>query len=51
MPLFAGVTIGAWSIVGVGAAVMKDLPGNVVAYGVPARVQRELRSAAPKNET
>jgi sugar O-acyltransferase (sialic acid O-acetyltransferase NeuD family) len=31
--------IGARTIVGAGAAVVSDLPDDVVAYGVPARVQ------------
>ena len=34
------VTIGAGTTVGAGAVVIGDLPANVVAYGVPARVQR-----------
>jgi len=32
------VTIGPWTIVGAGAAVISDLPANVTAVGVPARV-------------
>jgi len=32
-----GVTVGAWTIVGAGAAVVRDLPPNVTAVGVPAR--------------
>lgn len=32
-----GVTIGAWTTVGAGAAVVHDLPGGVTAVGVPAR--------------
>jgi carbonic anhydrase/acetyltransferase-like protein (isoleucine patch superfamily) len=34
------VAIGSWSVVGVGAAVVADVPANVVALGVPARVVR-----------
>ncbi len=39
-----GVEIGAWSIVGAGAAVTEPLPPHCTAVGVPARVikQREL---------
>jgi sugar O-acyltransferase (sialic acid O-acetyltransferase NeuD family) len=37
-----GVTVGAWSTVGVGAAVVRDIPPRVVASGVPARVTRQL---------
>ena len=33
--------IGARTIVGAGAVVLRDLPADVVAYGVPARVIRE----------
>ena len=32
--------VGAWCVVGVGAAVVKNLPDGVVAYGVPARAVR-----------
>ena len=32
--------IGEWSIVGAGAAVVKDVPPNVTVVGVPARVMR-----------
>ena len=37
-----GVTIGDDTVVGAGAVVTHDLPAGVVAYGNPARVQREL---------
>lgn len=33
-----GRSVGAWSIVGAAAAVVRDLPGDVTAVGVPARV-------------
>lgn len=32
-----GVTIGAWTTVGAGSVIIRDLPDEVVAYGVPAR--------------
>jgi sugar O-acyltransferase (sialic acid O-acetyltransferase NeuD family) len=35
-----GVTIGSDTVVGAGALVVDDLPGGVVAYGIPARVAR-----------
>ncbi|HEU67991.1 MAG TPA: sugar acetyltransferase, partial [Candidatus Acetothermia bacterium] len=39
-----GVRIGAWSVVGAGAAVIRDVaPGSTVA-GVPARSLGERRS-------
>lgn len=34
-----GRRIGAWTTVGAGAAVVRDLPGHVTAVGVPARVK------------
>jgi maltose O-acetyltransferase len=37
-----GVTIGDDTVVGAGAVVTRDLPAGVVAYGVPAIVQREI---------
>lgn len=33
-------SIGAYSVVGAGAVAVEDVPPNVVAYGVPARVVR-----------
>lgn len=37
-----GVTIGDGSIVAAGAVVSRDVPGNVVVAGVPARVIRAI---------
>ena len=37
------IRIGAGSIIGAGAVVLSDIPDNVVAYGVPARVIRNLQ--------
>ena len=37
-----GVTIGDNSVIGAGSLVTKDIPANVVAYGVPAKVVREI---------
>jgi sugar O-acyltransferase (sialic acid O-acetyltransferase NeuD family) len=34
--------VGSGTTVGAGSVVVRDLPGNVVAYGVPARVRRSL---------
>ena len=31
-------SIGSWTVIGAGAAVVQDLPANVTAVGVPARV-------------
>jgi sugar O-acyltransferase (sialic acid O-acetyltransferase NeuD family) len=43
---YQGVRIGAWTTVGVGAAVVRDLPAGVIAVGVPARVTRVVAEAA-----
>ncbi len=39
-----GVTIGAGAVIAAGAVVAKDVPPNVLAGGVPAKVIRELPS-------
>lgn len=36
--ILQGVTVGKWSIIGAGAAVINDIPDNVTAVGVPAKV-------------
>jgi maltose O-acetyltransferase len=36
------VSIGANTVVGAGAVVVRELPANVVAVGNPARVVREI---------
>ena len=36
--IIEGKTVGAWSRVGAGAAVIEDIPDNVTAVGVPAKV-------------
>ncbi|GEL94073.1 sugar O-acetyltransferase [Cellulomonas composti] len=41
-----GVTIGSNTVVGAGAVVTKDLPANVVAVGIPARVVRDIDEQA-----
>lgn len=35
-----GITIGEDTVIGAGAVVVRPVPGNVVAYGVPARIIR-----------
>lgn len=40
-----GVTIGKGSVVGAGSVVTKDVPENVVAFGNPCRVYREITDA------
>ena len=44
--LLPGVKIGDGSVVAAGAVVTKDVPPNVLAAGVPARVLRELPADA-----
>jgi UDP-perosamine 4-acetyltransferase len=43
------VRIGAWSLVGAGAAVTADLPAGIVAVGVPAR-ERRANTALERRE-
>lgn len=43
--VIAGVTIGENSIIAAGSVVTKDVPANVVAGGVPARVLRPIAAA------
>lgn len=40
----ARVSIGARTVIGAGAVVTRDLPANVLAFGIPARVQQKLDS-------
>lgn len=37
------VKMGEWSITGAGAVVTKDMPGNITAVGLPARIISERR--------
>lgn len=37
------ISIGEWTIVGAGASVVKDLPSNCTAVGVPAKVIKNLK--------
>ena len=37
-----GVTIGDNSVIGAGSVVTKDIPANVLAYGVPCKAVREI---------
>lgn len=42
-----GRTVGAYTVVGAGAVVLDDLPDQVVAYGVPARIARSRTPGEP----
>ena len=37
--IVAGVTIGAYAMVGAGSVVTKDVPSHALVYGVPARIR------------
>lgn len=40
--MIPGCRVGAWSVVGAGAAVTRDIPPRVLAAGVPALVKKEV---------
>lgn len=40
--ILAGVTIGDNTVIGAGSVVTKSIPNNVIAVGVPCRVQRQI---------
>jgi len=44
--ILPGVTIGEGAVVGAGSVVTRDIPPNVTAAGVPARVIRSLEPAS-----
>lgn len=48
--VMAGVRIGSGTIVAAGSVVTRDLPPNVLAGGVPAKVIRSLNTASDKKE-
>jgi UDP-perosamine 4-acetyltransferase len=42
-----GIRVGRWATIGAGTVVLKDLPENVVAVGVPARLSCGTNQATP----
>lgn len=44
-----GVSIGRWTTIGAGAVAVRDIPDNVVAYGVPARPRRAATAGEGRN--
>ena len=45
-----GVTIGDGAIIAAGAVVTKDVPANMIAAGIPAKVIREVKEEDKKGE-
>ena len=45
-----GVTIGVGSVIAAGAVVTKDVPANMIAAGVPAKVIRKVKKDTEKGE-
>jgi acetyltransferase EpsM len=43
----AGMKVGNRSVIGAGAVVVRDIPDDVVALGVPARITSDRRSGLP----
>ena len=41
--IMPGVTIGENSIVGAHSLVLDDIPDNVIAYGIPAKIKRSIK--------
>ena len=50
MTVLPGVTIGEDLIIAAGAVVTKDVPANMIAAGVPAKVIRKIKKDAEKGE-
>ena len=39
-----GVKIGSWSVIGAGSVVTRDIPDNVLAFGVPCRIIKQIKA-------
>jgi sugar O-acyltransferase (sialic acid O-acetyltransferase NeuD family) len=42
----SGRSVGARTVIGAGAVVVRDIPNDVIAFGVPARITSDRRSAS-----
>jgi len=42
-----GVTVGAWSLIGMGSVVLRDVPPGEVWIGGPARFLRSTKEETP----
>jgi sugar O-acyltransferase (sialic acid O-acetyltransferase NeuD family) len=47
--IIQGINVGSWTVVGAGAVVSRELPANVTAVGVPARIIKERPDGWQKN--
>ena len=45
-----GIRVGRWTTIGAGTVVLKDLPEDIVAIGVPARLLREASQTSPDSD-
>ena len=48
--LKAGIRVGAWSVVGMGAVVTRDVPPGTVVFGNPARVRYSMSEYLEKKK-
>lgn len=48
--IFPGVTIGKNSIIGAGSVVTKNIPENVIAFGNPCKIYREITKEDKKRD-
>ena len=44
----AGISIGARALIGAGAVVVREVPEDVTAWGVPARITSDRRPGSPR---
>ena len=48
--IMPGVTIGENSVIGAHSLVNKDIPANVVAFGIPVKVIKKIQNSQAKRE-